>query len=204
MNWETLMCFGDSITIGARSYCGYPEYAGNYLEKELGNKWNVINHAVSGYTAIDLHRYITNNFANLSSFTPSIVTVMVGTNDIKNNTFPEDFEIAYNQVLIKAKLIAMKRNVLMLKIPHLPSKVMYPYNFKMNEKISEFNKILSIMASDHDVRIAEFKISEDELFDGVHLNDIGSRNFGRQLAEYILLDKGIDKEIETDIFNKNL
>ncbi len=46
MNWETLMCFGDSITIGARSYCGYPEYAGNYLEKELGNKWNIINHAI--------------------------------------------------------------------------------------------------------------------------------------------------------------
>jgi len=198
------MCFGDSITIGARSYCGYPEYAGNYLEKELGNKWNIINHAISGYTAMDLHRYITNNFANLSAFTPSIVSVMIGTNDIKNNTSCEDFEIAYNQVLIKAKLIAMKRNVLMIKIPYLPQKVMYPYNFKMNEKITVFNEMLSAIAEDHKVRIAEFRISEEELFDGVHLNDLGSKNFGKQLAEYILLDKGIDKEIEILNDNKNL
>ncbi len=198
------MCFGDSITIGARSYCGYPEHAGNYLEKELGNKWNIINHAISGYTAMDLHRYITNNFANLSAFTPSIVSVMIGTNDIKNNTSCEDFEIAYNQVLIKAKLIAMKRNVLMIKIPHLPQKVMYPYNFKMNEKITVFNEMLSAIAEDHKVRIAEFRISEEELFDGVHLNDLGSKNFGKQLAEYILLDKGIDKEIEILNDNKNL
>lgn len=195
------MCFGDSITIGARSYCGYPEYAGNYLEKELGNKWNIINHAISGYTAMDLHRYITNNFANLTAFTPSIVSVMIGTNDIKNNTSCEDFEIAYNQVLIKARLIAMKRNVLMIKIPPLPQKVMYPYNFKMNEKIAVFNEMLSAIAEDHKVRIAEFRISEEELFDGVHLNDLGSKNFGKQLAEYILLDKGIDKEIE--ILNDN-
>ncbi len=66
MNWETLMCFGDSITIGARSYCGYPEYTGFSLQKELGNYWNVINHAISGHTAIDLNRYITVNFHNLS------------------------------------------------------------------------------------------------------------------------------------------
>jgi lysophospholipase L1-like esterase len=90
MNWETLMCFGDSITIGARSYCGYPEYAGSVLEKEIGNKWNVINHSVSGYTAIDLHRYISDNYNNLSSFTPSIVTILIGTNDIKNGTSLEN------------------------------------------------------------------------------------------------------------------
>ncbi|MEP7146351.1 MAG: SGNH/GDSL hydrolase family protein [bacterium] len=204
MNWETLMCFGDSITIGARSYCGYPEYACDYLESELGNKWNVINQAKSGYTAMDLHRDISNNFSNLSAFTPSIVTVLIGTNDIKNNTSEQDFKIAYNQVIIKAKLIAMKQNVLMIKIPHLPVKVMYPYNFKMNEKITEFNDLLSALAIDHNVRITDFSISEEDLFDGVHLNNTGSRNFGRQLAQYILLDKGIDKVLEAGNDNKNL
>lgn len=41
MNWETLLCMGDSITIGSRSYLGYPEYAGHYLSTETNKKWNV-------------------------------------------------------------------------------------------------------------------------------------------------------------------
>lgn len=193
MNWETLMCFGDSITIGARSYCGYPEYAGNYLEHLLKNKWNVINHAVSGYTAIDLARYISSNYSNLRIFEPSIVTVMIGTNDIKTGTSTDDFEIAYNQILIKAKLIAMKRNVVMIKIPYLPPGVMYPYNIGMNENISIFNSLLERIAEKNNLRIMEFRINSEDLFDGVHLNDSGSKNIGKQLAQFILADKGIQE-----------
>ncbi len=196
MNWETLMCFGDSITIGARSYCGYPEYSGYFLEKELGNKWNIINYAVSGFTAIDLHRYITNNFLNLSSLNPSVITILIGTNDIKNNTSTEDFEIAYNQVLIKAKLIAMKKNVVLLKIPYLPPKVMYPYFYNMNDKIKEFNDVLTSIAAKNHIRITGFNIPDEDLFDGIHLNESGSKNVGKQLSEYILADKGIYNEVE--------
>ncbi len=194
MNWETLMCLGDSITIGARSYCGYPEYAGNLLEKELGNHWNVINHSVSGYTAMDLNRYIAVNFRNLSYFNPSIVTVLVGTNDIKGNTSAENYEIAYNQILIKAKLLAMKKNVLIIKIPYFPPKIMYPYNYSMNEKIGEYNELLELMAARHNLRITEFILSDEDFFDGVHLNEQGSKNVGAQLSKFILADKGIYKE----------
>jgi len=197
MNWETLMCFGDSITIGARSYCGYPEYCGDFLEKEIGNKWNVVNHAVSGYTAIDLHRYISGNFQNLASFNPSIVTVLIGTNDIKCGTSSDDFEIAYNQILIKAKLIAMRKNVLIIKIPQLPSKVMYPYYYSMNDKITEFNEMLELLAENNGVRITQFNISEEDLFDGVHLNETGSRNTARQLADLILADRGVFQGSDT-------
>lgn len=191
MNWETLMSFGDSITIGARSYCGYPEYAGSILEKEIGNYWNVINHAVSGYTAVDLHRYISAHFNNLASFTPSIVTVLVGTNDIKSGTSADNFEIAYNQILIKAKLIAMKSNVVLIRIPHFPKKVMYPYNFEMNKAVVKFNEIIESMSSRHNLRVLKFNVSDEDLFDGVHFNEQGSRNAGMQLAEFIFADKGI-------------
>lgn len=191
MNWETLMCFGDSITIGARSYCGYPEYAGSILEKEIGNYWNVINHAVSGYTAIDLHRYISTHFSNLISFTPSIVTVLVGTNDIKNGTSAENFKIAYNQILIKAKLLAMKSNVVLISVPHFPQKVMYPYNFEMNKTVINFNEIIDSISVRHNLRVLKFNISEGDLFDGVHFNEQGSRKAGMQLAEFIFNDKGM-------------
>ncbi|MEO6694446.1 MAG: SGNH/GDSL hydrolase family protein [Ignavibacteria bacterium] len=191
MNWETLMCFGDSITIGARSYCGYPEYCGDLLEKIIGNKWNVVNHSVSGYTAIDLNRYISGNFHNLTSFNPSLVTVLIGTNDIKSGTSLENFEIAYNQILIKAKLIAMRKNVLLIKIPHLPPKVMYPYYYKMNDDIAKFNEKLEELAAKNNVRITQFHITEEDLFDGVHFNEYGSRNTGKQLSDYVLADRGV-------------
>ncbi|MBL8007109.1 MAG: SGNH/GDSL hydrolase family protein [Ignavibacteria bacterium] len=190
MNWETLMCFGDSITIGARSYLGYPEYAGSFLEKEIENKWNVINYAVSGYTAIELCRYITSGFENLVSQSPGIITVLIGTNDIKNSTSPENFEIAYNQILVKSKLIAMKANVVLIKIPHFPEKVMYPYFFGMNQKVNEFNGIIEKLAAGNKLRVMSFDITENDLFDGVHFNEEGSMNAGRQLAGFILSDKG--------------
>ncbi|NQV02922.1 MAG: hypothetical protein HQ542_09770 [Bacteroidia bacterium] len=53
MNWETLISFGDSITIGARSYLGYPEICGDLLENILNKDWHVINHARNGFTTIN-------------------------------------------------------------------------------------------------------------------------------------------------------
>ena len=65
MNWETYIAFGDSITIGARTYLGYPELVGNKLSVSLSKQWNVINHSVSGYKAIDLSRHIDFHFSTL-------------------------------------------------------------------------------------------------------------------------------------------
>ncbi|HET6245060.1 MAG TPA: SGNH/GDSL hydrolase family protein, partial [Bacteroidia bacterium] len=170
MNWETLMCFGDSITIGARSYCGYPEYAGNLLEKKLGNNWNVINLAVCGYTAMDLARYISSNFSNLKQFEPGIISILIGTNDVKKNTLPSDFEIAYRQVILKALLLSCNRNVVLIKLPFFPKNVAYPYNFGMNNKVDSCNEIIDQLAVNYNLRAMEFHLNDADLFDGVHLN----------------------------------
>jgi lysophospholipase L1-like esterase len=201
MNWETLMSFGDSITIGARSYCGYPEYAGNFLEKSLGNKWNVINHAVSGYTTINLARYITANFSNLHQFAPGIITIMIGTNDVKFSTAESDFEIAYRQVVLKALMIAPNKNVLLIKIPSFPKNVAYPYQYKMNETVIKFNAIIEKIAADFKIRVTSFSISEEDLFDGVHLDTTGSINAAKQLAHFIEADKGLDRSDEIPVTN---
>lgn len=201
MNWETLMSFGDSITIGARSYCGYPEYTGSQLEKSLGNKWNVINHAISGYTSMDLARYITANFSNLKQFAPGIVTVLIGTNDVKFNTADSDFEIAYRQVVLKAIMIAPNKNVVLIKIPSFPKNVAYPYQYKMNETVARFNLIIEKIAAEFKLRLINFTIREEDLFDGVHLNTQGSINVATQLAAFIEADKGITATNDTTVTN---
>jgi len=195
------MCFGDSITIGARSYCGYPEYTGNFLEQDLGNKWNVINHAVSRYTAMDLARYITANFSNLKQFEPGVISVLIGTNDVKLNTAPSDYKIALEQVILKSMMMAQLKNVVLIKIPSLPKKVSYPYLYSMNERIITLNQIIQDVSAAHGLRTLELQLSDADLFDGVHLNAAGSKNAGQQLARFILADKGAEYAVREDLIN---
>jgi lysophospholipase L1-like esterase len=191
MNWETILCLGDSITIGSRSYLGYPEYVGNFLEKHIGNQWNVVNHATCGFKAIDLHRSITQHFMTLQNFQPSLATIMIGTNDLKSPTNLEDYRLAYQQVILKTKLMLGNSNIILLKVPKLPAVVKYPYKFEMNTNIDELNVIVSELGKANKLKVLEIKLQDDDLFDGVHLNDKGAKSFAEQLGKFILLDKGI-------------
>ena len=114
MNWETLLSFGDSITIGSRSYLGYPEYCGEYLINKTRKNWNVINHAISGFTVIDLTRSIDKEFANLKNTKPEIATVLIGTNDLIINNPTNLFKIAYEQLAIKLQLIVGNNNIILI------------------------------------------------------------------------------------------
>jgi lysophospholipase L1-like esterase len=190
MNWETILCLGDSITNGARSYCAYPDYAGSILETTLGNRWQVVSYAVNGYTAMDLNRYITANYANIKQFDAGVVSLLIGTNDVKKGTDIHDFEIAYRQVLLKAKLLAPSKRLFMIKIPSFPPGVAYPYNFDMNKTVDAYNQLLEKLAVEYRVRLVAFELEEDDLFDGVHLSTKGSKSTGQQLARFILQDKG--------------
>lgn len=191
MNWETYTAYGDSITIGARTYLGYPELVGNSLSNHLSKQWNVINHAVSGYKAIDLARYIDKYFSTLKENQSSISTILIGTNDIKENTRIEDFKIALDQVILKVKLLTVNKNVIILSIPEFHPGIMYPYSISMNEVIKKFNLEIKEAADHHHIRSLDIKHAPDDFLDGVHLNNKGLETFSNQLSAYILKDKGL-------------
>ena len=191
MNWETLLCLGDSITFGARSYCAYPDYAGASLEKALNNRWQVVTYAVNGHTAMDLQRLITANFANIKQFDAGVVSLLIGTNDVKKNINVSDFEIAYRQILLKIKLLAPGKRIFMIKIPHFPAGLAYPYTFEMNDTIKAYNQLLEKLAVEYNAKLVEFDLAETDFFDGIHLTAQGSFKAGQQLANFILQDKGI-------------
>ncbi len=186
MNWETLLSVGDSITIGSRSYLGYPEYCGWFLSGETKKKWNVINHAVAGYTNIDLVRSIDKNYQNLKSAKPDIATILIGTNDLKSNTSLKPFKLTYEQLVIKIQLIVGNNNIVVIEIPKLMNDVMLPYNIEMNSLIVEYNKIINSIARENGLKHIELSYSESLFYDGVHLNELGSENIGMQLSNYIL------------------
>lgn len=190
MNWQTLLCLGDSITIASRSYLGYPEVAGALLGKILGNSWHVINHATCGFTAIDLARSIDKDFSHYQGMNPGIVTVMIGTNDTKGPTPLEDFIIAYEQVVVKAKLMAVGGNVVLIEIPPIYKNALYPYSVK--NELSKYNKAISVLAQKYNCRMIKPNYRESDFFDGVHLNDAGVKHIGKEIANLILKDKGFE------------
>jgi lysophospholipase L1-like esterase len=191
MNWETYIAFGDSITIGARTYLGYPELVGNMLSVQLSKQWNVINHSVSGFKTIDLARYIDSHFSSLKEQNASITSILIGTNDIKEQTQVEDFRIALNQVILKTKLLTINKNVVIFAIPEFHKGIMYPYSIAMNATISTFNETIRELAQQHGIRMVELSHSEQDFLDGVHLNRSGIEHFSTQISKYILKDKGI-------------
>jgi lysophospholipase L1-like esterase len=190
MNWETLLSLGDSITFGARSYAGYPEICGHVLSEKLNKEWNVVNHATNGFTTIDLLRSVDKNWANLKILYPSIITVLIGTNDIKQNTAAEDFVMAYELLVTKARLLAINNNILLLKIPHFTKDVFYPYNYGMNKKVEEFNICIDSIAKKFGLRTLALNLSPECFYDGVHFSALGSKESGLQIADLILRDKG--------------
>lgn len=192
MNWETLLSFGDSITFGARSYLSYPEICGSILEEKLQKSWHVINHSVSGYTTIDLVRSINPLMQNYKSANPSIITVMIGTNDIKMNISLNEFKIAYKQLIVKLKLLSINNNIVLLKIPLFKQKVSYPYNFAMNSQIDLFNSCIEKLALENNLACFSFSFEDEDHFDGVHLNAIGCATAALQLGNLILKDKGLE------------
>ncbi len=186
MNWETILCVGDSITIGSRSYLGYPEYCGEFLSKQTDKSWNVINHAVAGYRTIDLVRSIDKTFADLKSIKPDVATVLIGTNDLKSNISPDIFKIAYEQLVTKIQLIIGNNNILLLEIPQLMNGVMLPYKISMNQTIIEYNKIIHSISTTRGLLCMQIECNEKHFYDGVHLNETGSENVGNQVSDYIL------------------
>lgn len=192
MNWETYIAFGDSITIGARTYLGYPEVVGNKLIARLNKQWNVINHSVSGFKAIDLARYIDQHLCSLLEHKSSVTSILIGTNDVKEKTTVEDFRIALTQIVIKTKLLTTNKNVIIFLIPEFHEGVMYPYSIEMNKTVAIFNKTIRQLATDHDLRMLELNHTGKDFSDGVHLNKSGIENFADQISRYILKDKGIN------------
>jgi len=191
MNWETYISIGDSITGGARTYLSYPEKIASGLKQNLNKSWNLINISENGHNVIDVLRLIDKNYNSISSQLSGITTILVGTNDAKNNTSVTDFRIAYDLLVLKAKLFTQKENVILIEIPNFPKGIMYPYNYQMNDRIDIFNTVIKDIAKDQNLRTFKFALKEGDLFDGVHLSEQGVDNCSSQLLGFILGDKGI-------------
>lgn len=150
-----------------------------------------MNFSSNGITVNELNKLVTQNFAALSACNSSLVVVLIGTNDAKEHTNEEDFKIAYNQLLIKAKLLAQNKNVLVIKLPQFQKGIMLPYQLSMNEYVDRYNETISELVKKHNTFFTEIKCGPEHFFDGVHLNKAGALHFATGISELILSKRGI-------------
>ena len=190
MNWETYLALGDSITKGARTYLGYPELTAHKLSQKLNKEWDIINVSSNGITAIELLKLFEDKCRHSHVGNSSFTTILVGTNDVKNGSTVEEFTIAYDLLLTKVKIATQSSNIYLIHIPTFPKGVMFPYTSDMNTTVLKFNEVINALATKHQLKTLELKLTENDFYDGVHLNSEGIQSVAHQICETVLISKG--------------
>jgi acyl-CoA thioesterase I len=115
-------CIGNSITSGATVGAAHAYPA--YLQKLLGTGYTVHNDGVSGTTLLkngDSPYWKNGMFSDVFSFSPNIITIMLGTNDTKPqnwDTHYQEFKRDYEAMVDTLNLISTHPKIwLILPVP---------------------------------------------------------------------------------------
>lgn len=185
MNYQNLLCVGDSQTFGARTYGCYPLFLAQMLSEQTPYQWRTINRSVNGYTARDLWFLLNLDVERISDTFQACV--LIGVNDVGRSTDPDIFEEYYRQIL-RALFIKSYKAVLCGEIPPI-----YPdghiFFGRESERIrTAFNerieKIVAEFPMSRIIRFAEH--SRDCYEDPVHFNELGNRRTAAAFCEGIL------------------
>lgn len=176
MIYGQILCLGDSLTYGSRDEygLGYPPLLAEILTEELGQEWLCINKGVPHETTADLLRRV---YDVVHSYPECpVVTLLIGTNDLRGPSSLERFERNYRQIL-RAIRIHDKRIVLGT-IPPVNSFGMFcfdQYSVKMRTDYNEFIRQAGEL-------VIEFSNMAEYLIDGVHFGHRGYKEMAKRWA----------------------
>jgi hypothetical protein len=185
MNYQNVLCVGDSLTFGARTYGCYPLSLGRMLTDRTPYMWRVINEAHNGHTCRELW-FAVNRILDRIADT-YIACVLIGTNDVGNSSPPELFRDYYSQVL-NAFLIKKFRQIFCGGIPPI-----YPdghafIDQSCVDRRDTLNRIIREVV-DATPR-ARFVVTEglgrDDYEDSVHFGESGNDKIARCFADAIV------------------
>lgn len=185
MNYQNILCVGDSQTFGARTYGCYPLYLGSQLRKASPYEWRVLNWSVNGYTARDLWLLLNQRLDALTDTYQACV--LVGTNDVGHNSDLDLFEEYYRQIVL-ALCVRRYKAILCGEIPpiHPDGHVFFPkqcsgqrsvYNDRIRRVTAEFSAARFV---------ASPELSRDCYEDPVHFNERGNAAVAAAFCEAIL------------------
>lgn len=173
MIYDKVLCIGDSMTFGARSYFGYPEYLAKYLREKTRKYWICVNAGVNRERAVDVLRRcdrVLREFEDIMA-----VTIFVGTNDCKINSFtsPDLYEEALRQMI--AKIHASGKISFVMKIPDIVYSGCFPYCLGSREQVKKLNKRVEKVAKEEGCYLIDITGLDEDCYciDKLHFSEVG-------------------------------
>jgi lysophospholipase L1-like esterase len=185
MNYQKIVCWGDSQTFGARSYGCYPLYLANMLNAETRYLWRAINLSTNGHTARDLWFRLASELATLHDVYQACI--LIGTNDVGNGSDLELFEEYYRQILMALQLSGV-RVAYCGEIPSIWPDGHAFFSSSTAARREEYNARLSKVVEESAIgRLVGFPdLALDCYTDPVHLNEKGNIVVARAFADAIV------------------
>ncbi|MCE7914491.1 MAG: SGNH/GDSL hydrolase family protein [Nitrosomonas sp. PRO4] len=185
MHYQNLLCIGDSQTFGARTYGCYPLYLAQILTARTPYQWRAINRSVNGYTARDLWFLLNQDIETIGDTYQACV--LIGTNDVGNETPIELFEEYYRQIL-RTLLIKRYKAIFCGEIPPI-----YPDGhifFCKNtvELRDQYNNVIKALCAESKstVWVPINDLNRACYVDPVHFNEQGNRLVAESFSIAIL------------------
>ncbi len=185
MNYQNILCAGDSQTFGARTYGCYPIHMARFLSQETPYEWRVINLSANGYTARDLWFRLNSEIDQILNTYQACV--LIGTNDVGNSTDIDLFKDYYRQILLTFAIKQFKA-VFCGEIPPIFPDGHIFFSKKSEESRKLYNGAIQETAEEFDIAhlVKLDELCRDSYEDPVHFNEQGNICVARAFAGAIL------------------
>jgi acyl-CoA thioesterase-1 len=179
-----ISCVGDSIT----ELSGYP----TELQAMLGKDYSVGNFGVSGSTvSINSKKpYVEQSaFQEAKDFQPSVVVIMLGTNDAHTYQSTSDFGTDYMNLINEYQSLTSQPEILLVKPPPIYANELELSDTKFQEDIIP---VIDQIADELNLPVVDVNLALDhpEYFidDGVHPNPEGAFAIANEIWEAFVFD----------------
>jgi len=185
MNYQKLVCWGDSQSFGARTYGCYPLYLAQKLNHSSNYTWSLVNQSANGRTARDLWFCVNEDLLKLNDFYTACI--LIGANDIGNST-PVDLFTEYYQQMLNALKIAGIKSVYCGEIPQIWPDGHAFFSRNSCEKREHYNERIKLAVDAHDIaKLVQFpKLTNACFVDPVHFNETGNNIVADAFAQAIM------------------
>ena len=184
MNYQNVLCLGDSQTFGARTYGCYPIHLARSLAQATPYTWRVINKSVNGFTARDLWFKVNDELALVDDTYQACL--LIGTNDVGRDSDPELFAAYYDQILVALAVHGMQV-VHCGEIPPIHPDGHVFFDRDAVARRDRFNKRLQDVVDAHPIAspVTFGNMPRDLYEDPVHFNERGNEHVAAAFCDAI-------------------
>lgn len=170
---ETIVCFGDSLTNGARDeyHRSYPMELSRIIRQRTGRVFACLNYGINGQTTSQMlnraHGVLGPNRA------ARLVLFLGGTNDTKVPMPDDIYRDNVESIVLLSRSFGLRIALGLLPPIYGPGLPCYSQSAG-NEKIAGYNRTLEQLADTYDCPRCDFRAYGPERYcDGVHMNHAG-------------------------------